>query len=75
MYRRIRDFREDRDLLQKQVAQMLACPKPAIPNTKPEKTISLLLFYSSWQIFTKPPRIICWAEPTRNNPCTIAVKR
>ena len=32
MYQRIRDLREDRDLTQKQIAQLLGMPKPATPK-------------------------------------------
>ena len=40
MYQRIRDLREDRDLMQKDLAAYLKCTQVVIPITKLESVIS-----------------------------------
>ena len=54
MYRRIRDLREDRDLLQKDLAAYLQCSQVCYSYYEMGKRISPQIFWCAWQIFTAP---------------------
>lgn len=68
MYRRIRDLREDRDLRQKDLAEVLHCTQVCYSHYEIGKRDIPTGCWSSWRRFTAPAPTTCWASPMNPPP-------